>query len=111
MKQRKYFCQKNKKQNELRELEEKSRQSGYLYYDHLVKTEWCLNRNLESFGQRMKGILLKEVYGNLKKIKEKLNQVICESRSYADTVNNAKMSYGNTIIPGASKHQILIFVK
>ena len=39
MKQRKYFCQKNKKQNELRELEEKSRQSGYLYYDHLVKTE------------------------------------------------------------------------
>ena len=52
-----------------------------------------MNRNLESFGQRMKGILLKEVYGNLKKIKEKLNQVICESRSYADTVNNAKMSY------------------
>ena len=93
----------NKKQNELRDLEKKFRQPGNLGYDHLVKMKCSMNRSLENFGQRLKGMLLKEVYGNTKKIKEKLNQFLCESRSYAEIVNNAKMSYGNSIIPDVSK--------
>ena len=73
---------------ELKEQEEKFHQAGNPDYDHVIIMENCMKAKLENFGKTLKDTLLKEVNENNKRIEEKLNQVMQESKTYSETVKN-----------------------
>ena len=85
--------------NELREQDEKFNQAGNPDYDHFTQIENCMETKLEHFGKALKEMLFKEVKDNNKKMEEKINLMISENRSYAESVKDVKASQVKSSIP------------
>ena len=78
--------------HELVEQQEKFDHVGNPDYDALTKREDMMKNKLEEVGKTLKESLLREVRDNNKKIEEKMNEMMSENRSYAETVKNIKPS-------------------
>ena len=52
--------------------------------DAFTKLEGTMKKNLEQIGRTLKGFLLKELHDNNKEIKEKMNIVMAQNKTYVD---------------------------
>ena len=85
------------KQQELVDQQNKFEEAGNPEYDAIMKLEELVDTKLEAVGKNLKDFLSKEVSENNKKINEKLDQVMKENRSYAESVKNIAPQSGEIL--------------
>ena len=74
----------NRQENELKEQEQK----GNPDFDNIVQLEACMKKELHLIGKGIKESLLHEVQENNKQMEEKLNKVLNQRVTYADSVRS-----------------------
>ena len=84
---------------ELREQEEKFHEVGNPDYDALTILEGLVNTKLEAVGRTLKESILKEVNENNNEFNKKLEQVVNQNRTYAESVKNTPPSGETPRIP------------
>ena len=78
--------------SELHKQEQMFHEVGNPDYDALTKLEALVNNKLEAVGRTLKESVLKEVNENNNKLNEKLDKVMNENRTYAESVKNIPSS-------------------
>ena len=75
---------------ELREQEERFAEVGNPDYDALTKIEGSMKRQMEQLGENLMKNLLNELQDSKRKMEEKLNHVMIQTKSYAESVQKKK---------------------
>ena len=75
---------------ELREQEERFTEVGNPDYDALTKIEGSMKRQMEQLGENLMKNLLNELQDSKRKMEEKLNHVMIQTKSYAESVQKKK---------------------
>ena len=89
----------SKQQEELKEQEDKFHQVGNPDYDNITRLEEVMKTKLEELGRNLKESLMKEVKDTNKEVEEKLEKVINDNKTFADSVKNAQPTTGPAFIP------------
>ena len=84
--------QQDELQDELQKQQDKFDQAGNPDYDAITNLEDLIKRKLEDVGNTLKKSFLKELHANNKQIEKKLEEVISDNKTYADSVNNKQHS-------------------
>ena len=88
---------------ELKEQEQKFNEAGNPDYDNIVQLEVYMKKELDLISKNIKESLIKEVKENNKQITEKLNRVINQGLTYADTVRNEDGPTADQINPAETR--------
>ena len=88
---------------ELKEQEQNFNEAGNPDYDNIVQLEVYMKRELDLISKNIKESLIKEVKENNKQITEKLNRVINQGLTYADTVRNEDGPTADQINPAETR--------
>ena len=79
-------------QKELKDQEEKFMEAGNPDFDAITKLEDTMKTKLDQIGTSLKEFLLKELHENNIEIEEKMNIVMAQNRTYAESVQNTQPS-------------------
>ena len=75
-----------KLEGELREQEERFTEAGKPDYDAFTKIEWSMKKHMEQLGENLMKNLLNEIQDSKREMEEKLNHVMIQTKSYAQSV-------------------------
>ena len=79
-------------QKELKDQEETLTEAGNPDFDAITKLEDTMKTKLDQIGTSLTEFLLKELHENNKEIEEKMNIVMAQNRTYAESVQNTQPS-------------------
>ena len=85
-----------KLEGELREQEERLTEVGNPDYDAFATIEGSMKKHMEQLGEDLKKNLLNELQDSKREMEEKLNHVMIQTKSYAESVQNTSQEKNQT---------------
>ena len=83
-------------EGELREQEERFAEVGNPDYDALTKIEGSMKKQIKQLGENLMKNLLNELQDSKREMGEKLNHVMIQTKSYAESVQNSSQEKNQT---------------
>ena len=93
-----------KLEGELKEQKERFTEVSNPDYDAFTKTERSAKKHMEKLGENLMKNLLNELQDSKREMEKKLNHVMTQTKSYAESVQNASQEKKNSVTPFQEPH-------